>query len=912
MALFASPTGFGPVCDYIFSGQIADGPIQSVEILSSPSINTELFTAIFADITDQEEAESGGILEPSISLDKQISALVPGFFGSVCDRSVDIEEQLPEIEDNLDTPIIKLEEPTDPPILALTTQNTQRKPNLCRTVRLSNFTSSTNLGPVCDKNAELFSSSGDLSKDSILLCPDGAEGTPDGDDEPDKLGTDPAPDNLPPEWPLPKVPGIRCYEIAPGSTVCYPDFLPDDLGNSMVDPLGRKRRNNTYRSSLYCGILEDFGSWGVYEYVLPNTTDKVTVSMYGAGGGAGGSDQGQTFSTTRSANNCGGTGSEMKLEILLDPTRINVITAVLGQGGKGGSNHINDSLMTRHVFNRGGRGGHPGPRGLSGGGGSGGGATDLYINGRLVASVAGGGGGSGQGCWGFNPSAPGKPYANWVTPAALEVSRYPKILSLPMQIVDTHPTWSDFMKQYVVWPSFGQEPRLGEVFDARLNLEFPVSGTYTFDVAADNALAVYISPYTPVTPNQFITDPYTEIFNGGTSGIPSWSGAEDSGVPPSTPPSTLDSFTLVGFTTNFSQNPPVNFTYNIPSAGRYVLKFVFYNNQDDGDSWNQNPAGIAVRIRKPDSSVLWTTRTYYGEDGHNRPFGDGGGSGGGGGNGGPAGLTSVEMGFTGGSCSNEDSTGQGGSAGRSWVLDHPSVTLNSFRQAPSGFIAGWQTPTVPDASVRTGGGGWGGMRPLRYSLIFNGVEYPLQNAKGVSTTVSIPGMGQGIWSDEISGTSFVYQYYWGKTLGDIEPANNIPNITRVDPLDPRSLQISLRWVPIKTGSTWRTEVRLEGVPPWARGTGWAVNDILNGKMPAAQSDGTQPWLDKVIGNWSAWNRDLIINGKRATIGNGVHFNFQIKITEVSNLINSRDGFSGRLFFDASYIEEDESYELAED
>lgn len=124
-------------------------------------------------------------------------------------------------------------------------------------------------------------------------------------------------------------------------------------------------------------------------------------------------------------------------------------------------------------------------------------------------------------------------------------------------------------------PSFGQEPRLGEVFDARLNLEFPVSGTYTFDVAADNALAVYISPYTPVSPNQYITDPYTEIFNGGTSGIPSWSGAEDSGVPPSTPPSTLDSFTLVGFTTNFSQNPPVNFTYNIPTAGRYVLKFVF-------------------------------------------------------------------------------------------------------------------------------------------------------------------------------------------------------------------------------------------------------------------------------------------------------------------------------------------------
>jgi hypothetical protein len=152
----------------------------------------------------------------------------------------------------------------------------------------------------------------------------------------------------------------------------------------------------------------------------------------------------------------------------------------------------------------------------------------------------------------------------------------------------------------------------------------------------------------------------------------------------------------------------------------------------------------------------------------------------------------------------------------------------------------------------------------------------------------------------------------GVTLGDIEPANNIPNITRVDPLDPRSLQISFRWTPIKTGSTWRTDIRVLGMPSWALGTGWALNDVVNGKMPPAQSDGTQPWLDKVVGDWSSWNRDLLINGKRATIGNGVHFNFQIKITEVSNLINSRDGFSGRLFFDASYIEEDESYELTED
>jgi hypothetical protein len=912
MALFTSATGFGPICDYIVSGQTVDGPIQSIEIISSPRIDTSFFTANFDLQTTQDDGEidEDEIQEPSIGISTRDLNLVssPTNFGSVCDRTISIQAGPVQQVDNLDQPNITLEESSDPSTII--SQVKQNKPNLCRTVRLSTFTSSDNLGPVCDKNLQNFSDTGDLTGDSVLFCPTGAEGSGD-DDEPDRIGTDPAPDDLTSDWPLPRIPGIRCYETAPGAIVCYPDDLPDDFGDAMVDPLGRKRRNNRYASSLLCGIEEDFGSWGVYEYVLPNTTDKIDVIIYGAGGGAGGSDQGQTFGTTRSANNCGGTGSELKFEVLLDTTRTNIITAVVGQGGRGGSNHINAAIATRHVFNRGGRGGHPGPRGLSGGGGSGGGATDFYINGRLVASAGGGGGGSGQGCWGFNPSAPGKPYGNWVSPPSLEVSRYPKTLSLPMQIVDTHPQWSNFMKQYVVWPSFGQDPRLGEVFDARLNLQFPSSGTYTFRVAGDNAIAAYISPFTQATQNQFIKDPYTEIFNGGVEGIPGWDADQDSGQAPPTPPSTLGPFTLIGFTTNFTEDPPVSFTYNIPTAGRYVLKFVFYNNRDDGETWDKNPAGIAVQILNG-GSTLWSTRSYYGEDGHNRPFGDGGGSGGGGGNGGPAGLTSVEMGYTGGSCSNEDSTGQGGSAGASWILDHPSVSLKSFRQAPSGFIAGWQTPTTVDASVRTGGGGWGGMRPLRISLIFNGVEYPLQNSKGVATTVSIPGMGQGVWSDEINGTSFVYQYYWGKTLGDIEPANNIPNITRVDPVDPRSLQVSLRWVPIKTGSTWRTEVRLEGFPSWAYGTGWAVNDLLNGKMPAAQSDGTQPWLDKVVGDWSAFNRELLVNGKRATIGSAAHFNFQIKLTEVSNQINSTDGFSGRVFFDATYIEEDEFYELTED
>jgi hypothetical protein len=908
MALFASPTGFGPVCDYISVGQTADGPIQSIEIISRPSINTSFLSANFDLGLDSSSVEDDtAIQEPNINITERLSSLITSEYGPVCDRFIDALVSIIPVSEFLSEATIPTEQVVDPPSLS---QFRQVKPNLCRTVRLSNFTSSSDLGAVCDKNIDSSLFAGSDAGDSIYFCPDGGEG--EVDDEFGLLGTNPIPDTFSDQWPLPKDPEIRCYEILPGMTICYPVGYPEDFGKALVDPLGSKRRNNRFRSSLYCGINRDMKSWGVYEYVLPNTTDYIEVVIYGAGGGAGGGDRGDLFGLTRSANNCGGTGSELKFDVALNPNTINVVTAVIGQGGKGGTESRNDSNMTRHPFNRGGRGGHPGPRGVSGAGGAGGGATDFYINGRLVATAAGGGGGSGQGCWAFNPSAPGKPYANWISPLALEVSKYPKVLSLPMQIVDWHPQWSNFMRQYVVWPSFGQEPRLGEVFDARLNLQFPSAGTYSFQIAGDNALAVYISPFVEGEVGEFIKDPYSQIFNGGVEGIPEWDGLEDTGQLPPPPPASIGTFSLVGYTTNFTNDPPESVTYSIPSAGRYVLKFVFYNNPDDGGSWYDNPAGIAVRILTPGGSELWTTRTYYGEDGHNRPFGDGPGSGGGGGNGGPAGLTSVELGYSGGSCSNEDSTGQGGSAGSSWILDHPSITFKSYRAAPSGFIAGWQTPTIPDASVRTGGGGWGGMRPTRISIIYNGIEYPLQNGNGAATTVTIPGMGQGVWSDEANGISFYEQYFWGRTLGDLEPANNIPNITRIDPLDPRSFQVSLRWVPLKTGSTWRTEVRLEGFPYWAQGTGWATNDILYGRMPPSQEEGTQPWVDKVVGSWPNPNRILIRNNKNLTLGNGSYFDFQIKITEVSNRFNGTDGMNGRAIFKATYTEEDEFYELTED
>jgi hypothetical protein len=956
MALVYPVRELGPVCDYIAPTSSADGPIQTVDILSRPSIDlTNLTNLVLTNISNlasitydtgetesdvQEDQQDPNVPDqPNIQLTAPTELLlftgpnsgglgggsgVPGF-GPVCDRTpTGIETPASTRSDNLSQPNIVFSLPPDFQATSNVRIDNRTRPNLCRSVRPSNIISSGDLGPVCDVS---FSNDGTLG--GFYECPDGGEGglldtpptppvetfTPDGGDF-----------EFPPEFPF-KLPKIKCFTNAAGATTCYPElpnfpdvddinwpsYDPDTFSRRNIDRDRLRKRDTTFTFSLYCSIRESFDSWGVYIYELPATCTSFIASLWGAGGGAGGSDRGDTAGG-RSANNSGGSGDYLRMNVQVDPSVQNLLTIVIGQGGRHGVNHTNQPVKTRPAFNRGGRGGYPGRSGLSGGGGGGGGATDLYLNGRLIASVGGGGGGGGQGCLAFNPSTPGKPYGNWnqyswdannpiANSNALSISKYPSILSLPLQIVELNPRWSPFMAEYVVWPSFGQDPAEGIIFEGRINLNFDVSGTYTFKMAADNGVAVYISPYTEEEPGEFIVDPFDEVFNGGTLGVPNWNGFGDN-VP--TPPSTIDDFTLVGWTTNFIADPPDQSTYNISTSGRYVIKIVFFNEAREGAaSWDNNPGGIALQILRPNGSTLWSTRTFYGEEGHSiTDSGDGPGSGAGGGNEGVSGLTSVELGYSGGGCSDRDATCQGGSGGKSWVLDHPSVELLNFIHSENGNIEGWNKPGVIDESGRKSFGGAGGGQPVGYSIVFNGTEYPLTNSRGSFIPANIPGFGQGIWDDSMDGVSFTTNWAWGTPIQESDGINSIPNITRANPSDPRYLQLPFRIRPTKQGGSWTTELRITHRPVHGRGTSWRVNDLLTARFPHAYTDGTVPYLDDDLPTGWARGRYLIgslIYGADTPVIGDSYIEFQIKITEITNN-EPQDGATGAAVIVASYTQ----------
>lgn len=655
-----------------------------------------------------------------------------------------------------------------------------------------------------------------------------------------------------------------------------------------------------------------------------NVTFKITNITYTSTGSGSGS--------ARAINNSGGAGSLMVLQVALDPNNVNEVEMHVGGGGVPGADHNSTGKMTVASFNRGGRGGGCGTVGKSGQGGSGGGSTDFYLNGVLLASACGGGGGGGHGCLGWDPALSGKPYANWDSPAvdpvdplqpsaALEKGRYSPLLYPPVYAVDGEMIgtgrWSDFLIQYGVWVNYEMTPEISKLFETRINLEFPVAGTYTFEVAADNLLGVYISYHDEslYSEGTYIDNGWENQLHGGdnligeiTSGNPLYEkDVHDIVTQFLSLPSTLSAsspwpaFTKIGQTQNFGNDPPDTLTYAIPTAGRYVLKFVYGNGGEEEVDWLSDPAGFACRIKKPDTSVLWTTRSYFAQDGYTKTIAtDGGGGGGGGGNEGPGGYTTSQLGLTGGSCSVADATAQGGSGGKNWVIDHPAVSLIEMKQAPAGFVSGWQAPVEnKDASVRVSGGAFGGGQPTRFNIVFNGNEYPLTDSRGNFITATIPGMGNGVWKEHMNGRTFPFHYFWGKSIGDYEGANNIPNITRNDPFDPRSFELALRWTPVLSGGSWSTKVRVAGIPSWGRGTSFFAGDVLNGNMPPQKSEGTQPWID--IATDGDWGRDILTFPENGVIlygaEEGTYFSFAIKIKETTNRSpwgKGQDGFCNYL------------------
>jgi len=881
-----------------------------------------------------------------------------GFYGPICDI-------IPATEPEIVIPQVIITEPKIKETITVGDggddggSSIKLIPKICRTVSVTTKYGG-GFGPICD----LPASGNDTNPLTICVVD-----PPVVDPKYNPLST------LPPEFPL-DVPNLDCeartidLPTSDGGTKtityffnCKPsigDYTgpnPGDYGLSTT----KKKITYKYEHSLVCGGMDYYSSAGIYKQTIPTGVNLLNLIVIGAGGSSGGYDAIRGGSAGK-GNNSGGTGSLISLTVNLDPTISNSLEIVVGGGGESGRGWHNNPVPTKGGFNRGGKGGYPAASGVSGSGGAGGGATDVFLNGRLIVSAAGGGGGGGHGCNHFLMTS-GYPYANWnnysyntlnptINSNALKVSRFSPISAATLhEPTIKHSLWSNWFKQYVVWFDQNQRTLPGMQLENRINLNFDTAGTYTFEFEADNQLAIYIAPWYDPGEGSYVTD---NLYNGSISNLRDLGrknttiSVDSNGVlqPPSTLPSEItgaSQWTFVGFTQNFTSETPTTATYTITTPGRYVVRTFLenaYGNPDKTD-WLYNPGGMAIRILKPGGSVLWTTIDGFGLPGVNRTSGDGPGSGGGGAN---VGLSGSVPGNSGGSCSNDDSTAQGGSAGWSYIIDHPAVTCDFFGQAPKGFISGWATPTLVDSSVRRGGGGFGGGRPTKFSIRYNNTNYNLYGANGVYTSVTIPGMGTGVWEDHMNGRAFQYHYFWGRigpdnpstsvpelynngetfgyvSLGIYEPATNssVSNRSPSDIYHARSLQLALQWTPIKTGSnTWNTQVRIVGIPNWSLGTGFAVGDVLPGVMPPSRSQGTQPWWDILHQDLSTWNvisfYDQTTKKVLPAIKTGTSFSFDIIVDSLADIDNFKSmegqpGFVRAQWYATDYETEFEGEEI---
>lgn len=854
-----------------------------------------------------------------------------GLYGPICDVvsepiSEPILYEISRLEPNIDT----RKPDTDKEKV-----NSLKNIKLCTTIKVGTLlrgNTSSGYGPVCDVSSSVAFGPDSEGSSAFDLCPDDTPSTsvPEYTYKPPTI----------PEFAI-DLPGFKCSigeietQLSDGTIKLikyfkdcvpvvgdFPGWDPTDLGITL--PTGK--RTYSYYNSLVCGATNYYSAAGIYTNTIPQGISYLNVIMFGAGGGGGGHDA--SYGPTGSGNNSGGTGSFASLGINLNPSTTNNVTIVVGGGGGAGKTWVNEPNMTPPGYNRGGYGGYPGPNGVSGAGGGGGGATDVYLNNRLVASIAGGGGGGGNGCNYFRATT-GKPWGNWnnkayngnpsTSQAGLIRSRFSGLMQYPVfNPPIKHSLWGSWFNQYVVWFNDGQDNFNGAELENRVNLNFATSGTYTFEFMGDNKLSVYIASWTDPGDGSYVDD----ILHNGSFPMK----LVDPIIQDTTSPSTIanngySSWSLVGSTVTFTGSTPTTVTRSI-TAGRYVLRFIIFN-EDRSKDWLYNPAGFAVRIKNPDGSEMWTTRYGFGKDGDSMTAsiasGDGGGAGAGGGNEGLAGLVAGNTGLTGGSCGDADSTGQGGSAGWSYIINHPAVNVNFFDQAPGGFHSGWNCPTEKDASIRKGGGGLGGGRPTYFQFKYNGTVYNLVSNAGSYQEVTIPGMGTGVWRDFMNGKSFDYHYFWGLSkdgapqlvpagikdgtggylfFGSYQGQTNSVASQRSSLYAGRSLELSIMWTPIKTGaSTWDTKIRLLGLPDWGLGTGFADGDELPGVMPPSRSQGTQPWWDILHGSSTSWHVLEFLNtdtNKVEPATTGQTFNFSVIVGQTNQLdkFKSQEGKSG--------------------
>jgi hypothetical protein len=287
--------------------------------------------------------------------------------------------------------------------------------------------------------------------------------------------------------------------------------------------------------------------------------ERVEIHCWGAGGGGtvGASGGGGGYASTTASIPA---GSVVRLQV--------------GQPGTNGGRRTGGTGGTHPTYTRyrGGSAGSPYDEDWdTGGGGGGGGASSVLVSNSPVCIGAGGGGAGGPGD-DSRAGTPGNPAG--VYPGST-TNIYPVTLSY---------AWNSFMNTYAVWGA-------GQDYTTVIN--FPVTGTYTFNYAVDN---------------------YGQVFLDGSAII-----------------------TLSGTVTSHFKTT-TTYTATV-SAGNHTVRVTGVN--------TGGPAGVAAQILKPDTTELWNTRaltvrgglTATSDGGTSANGWTSGGGGGGGYYGGVAGTT---------------------------------------------------------------------------------------------------------------------------------------------------------------------------------------------------------------------------------------------------------------------------------
>ena len=261
-------------------------------------------------------------------------------------------------------------------------------------------------------------------------------------------------------------------------------------------------------------------------YVVPLDTSSLTFKLWGAGGAGG------TMFAPGIAYP-GGAGAYVQATVPVIPGE--VLTIKVGGGGQPGIS-VNNKWEDTY-------------------GGGGGGWSGVF-RGEVPLVIAAGGGGSPANYFDQNQGE-----VIWNTRGALlaETVVYQPFISPAVYALNTVPTWNTFMNTYSVWTNPGTDILKNQTQTIYRNFTVPTSGTYKFNIAADDRVKVF-----------------------------------------------LDDVEIANVYRNFGAAIPTQISANI-SAGGHILKFEALNDYN-ANTWSANPGGWAVKIDNSSNVAVWNTR----------------------------------------------------------------------------------------------------------------------------------------------------------------------------------------------------------------------------------------------------------------------------------------------------------------